>query len=163
LINYLNFAMSCILHLSGVKFDVDAFVLKTRVRPYKVFHKGEVRSKTKSAGPTSARSGLAIEVSKADMDDLNGQITDAIRFLTRNRAKLRPIKTTKSIDYAILDFGINRKIDGDQHLMESHLLPSRLLHLAAEVGLSIQLSFYAANMQEVLEERSPQKKVASRE
>jgi hypothetical protein len=149
--------MSCVLHISGVKFDVDSFVVKSKVRPYKVFYKGEARFKTKPDGAKSARSGLAIELSKADMDDVKGQIKDAIRFLTRSRAKLGFIPKTNGIQHAILDFGIDRKIDRDEHLMESHLLPSKLLQLAGEFGLSIQLSFYAENMQAVLEERSREK------
>jgi len=146
--------MSCILHISGVKFDVDSFVVKSKVRPYKVFYKEEARLKTKPDGAKSTRSGLAIEVSKADMDDVKGQIKDAVRFLTRNRAKLQSIPKTNGIQHAILDFGIDQKIDGDEHLTESHLLPNKLLQLAGEFGLSIQLSFYAENMQTVLEGRS---------
>jgi hypothetical protein len=149
--------MSCVLHISGLKFDVDAFVVKSKLRPYKVFYKGEARVKTKPNGVKSARSGLALEVSKAEMDDVKGQIKDAVRFLTRNQEKLRQIPKTNGIQHAILDFGMDRKIDGDKHMMESHLLPGKLLQLAGEFGLSIQLTFYAENMQTVLEERMREK------
>ena len=146
--------MSCILRITGVKFDVDAFVTKSKVRPYKIFYKGEARIKTKPHGAKSAHSGLAIEVSKAAMDDFKGQIKDAIRFLARNREKLRYISKFKEIQHAVLDFGITRKIDGDVPLIGSHLLPNRLLQLAGEAGVSVELSFYAENMQTVLEQTS---------
>ena len=146
--------MSCILHITGVRFDVDAFVAQSKVRPYKIFYKGEARFKTKPDGAKLEHSGLSIEVSKADMDDAKGQIKDAINFLSRNRKKLDYISKIKGVQHAILDFGIVRKVDGDKHLMESHLLPNRLLQLAGEVGLSIELTFYAENMQTVLEQRS---------
>lgn len=146
--------MSCILHITGVNFDVDAFIAQSKVRPYKIFYKGEARFKTKPDGAKLERSGLSIEVSKADMDDAKGQIKDAINFLSRNRKKLDYISKIKGVQHAILDFGIVQKIDRDKHLMESHLLPNRLLQLAGEVGLSIELTFYAENMQTVLEQRS---------
>src|ERR1700733_2631992 len=106
--------MSCILHITGVKFDVDAFIGKSKLRPYKVFYKGESRFKSKPNGTKLAHSGLAIEVSKADMGDLKTQVKDAIRFLARNREKLRHISKFQGIQYAILDFGIDQKIDGDK-------------------------------------------------
>jgi hypothetical protein len=60
---------------------------------------------------------------------------------------------TKGIELAILDFGIDCQIDGKDHLMQSEVLPSSLLLLAGNLGLSIELSFYSPNMQEVLEKQ----------
>jgi hypothetical protein len=38
--------------------------------------------------------------------------------------------------------------------MVSHFLPPRLIQLAGEAGLSIELPFYAENIQTALEQRS---------
>jgi hypothetical protein len=147
------YTMSCILHLSGVNFGVDTFIAKSKVRPYKVFYRGEPRNKNKPKGAKWTSTGLAIEVSKAEFDDIKGQIKDAIPFLTRNREKLGWIVETKGIRHVVLDFGVDQVIDGDVLLMRTVWLPNKLLRLASEAGLGIELSFYTENMQTVLENR----------
>lgn len=143
--------MSCILRIIGAKFDVDAFIAKSKVRPYKVFYKGEPRLKGKPHGAKQIHSGLAIQVGKSDMANFKGQVQDAVRFLTRNRAKLRYISKKKGIQHAILDFGIDRKVGANRQLIETNFLPNRLLKLAGEIGLGIELTFYAENIQTELE------------
>ena len=149
--------MSCILRIIGAKFDVDTFVAKSKVRPYKVFYKGEPRIKGKPHGAKQMHSGLAIQVGKSDMANFRGQVQDAIRFLTRNREKLRYISQTKGIQHAILDFGIDRKVDSNRHLIETNFLPNRLLQLAGEMGLGIEFTFYAEDMQTQLEPQITEK------
>ena len=146
-----NEIMCCILHISGVNFNVDAFIAKSNVRPYKVFYKGEPRLKTKPYGQKMERSGLSILVSKADFDNMERQVKDATSYLKRNKQKLMHIARTKGIQYATLDFGIDCQINGEKQLVQSEVLPSKLLQLAGNLKLSIELSLYARNMQELME------------
>jgi hypothetical protein len=50
-----------------------------------------------------------------------------------------------------LDFGIDCQIDGEKQLVQSEVLPSKILQLAGNLGLSIELSLYARNMHELME------------
>ena len=145
--------MSCILHLSGKNFDVDAFIAKSKLRPYKVFYKGKPKLKSKPDGRKAEHTGCAILVSDADFDNIEGQIKDAISYLKRNNKKLLVLTKTKGIKFATLDFGIDARIDGKEHLTQSETFPSKLLQLAGNLGLSIEISLYSPNMQEVLEKQ----------
>ncbi len=99
------------------------------------------------------RSLLSIETSKADFDNLNKQIADTIRYLKRNKDKLAYVASTKGIDHAILNFGINLRIDKKKVLYQSDKFPSELLKLAGDLGLDIELSIYPVDMQTILEKQ----------
>jgi hypothetical protein len=94
---------------------------------------------------------LSIDASKADFNDLAKQIKDTIRYLERNKEKLSHIKSTKEIQYAILDFGIDLRIDRKKVLCQSGRFPNKLLKLAGELGVDIELSIYPTDLQYVLE------------
>jgi hypothetical protein len=148
--------MSCILTIRGKKFDVDTFVTKSKLRPYKRSYKGQPRLKTKPNGEKLSFSLLAIETSKAEFDNLNEQIDDTIRYLRRNKDKLALINATKGIDNAVLDFGIDLRIDRKNVLFQSDKFPSKLLKLAGDLGLDIELSIYPVDMQTILEKTQTQ-------
>jgi hypothetical protein len=143
--------MSCILTIRGKSFDVDAFIDKSKLRPYKKSYKGQPRLKTKPNSDKLSYSHLSIETSKADFDNLDKQIADTIRYLKRNKDKLAHINTTKGIDHAVLDFGIDLRIDRKNVLCQSDKFPSKLLKLAGDLGLDIELSIYPVDMQTILE------------
>jgi hypothetical protein len=115
--------MSCILTITGKDLDVDAFIAKSKLRPYRKSYKGEPRLKTKSDGEKLSYSLLAIETSKADFNDLNKQIKDTIRYLERNMRKLAYISITKEVEHAVLDFGIDLRIDRKNVLIQSDKFP----------------------------------------
>ena len=145
--------MSCILTISGRNFDVDAFIDTTKLRPYKKNYKGQPKFKTKPDGEKLIRSSLSIETSKADFDNLKKQIADTIRFLKRNQDKLSHISSTKGIEFAVLDFGIDLRIDRRKVLTQSDTFPSELLKFAGDLGLDIELSIYPVDMQTILEKQ----------
>jgi hypothetical protein len=132
---------------------VDAFIAQSKLRTYKIFYKGQPRLRSKPDGRKSGRTGCTILVSKADFDNLEGQIKDVISYLKRNNKKLLLLTKTKGIELATLDFGIDARTDGKDHLMQSETFPSELLRLAGNLGLSIEISLYSPNMQEVLEKQ----------
>ena len=59
----------------------------------------------------------------------------------------------KEVDLALLDFGINLRIDNEKVHLQSDRFPSELLKLAGEIGLDIELSIYPIDMQDILEKR----------
>ena len=153
--------MSCILTISGRNFDVDVFTDTTKLRPYRKSYKGQPKLKTKPNGGKLTSSSISIEASKADFGNLKKQIADTIRFLKRNESKLAHIVSTKGIDYAILDFGIDLRIDRKRILTQSDTFPSELLKLAGDLGLDIELSIYPVDLQTILEKQHSKTKQKS--
>lgn len=145
--------MSCILTISGRKLDIDAFIDKSKLRPYRKSYKGQPKFKTKPNGEKLSHSSLSIETSKADFNNLDKQIADTVRYLKRNKEKLINIALTKKIDYAGLDFAIDLRIDRKRVLYQSDKFPSNLLKLSGALGLDITLSIYPVDMQSILERR----------
>jgi hypothetical protein len=153
--------MSCILTISGRNFDVDCFVDKSKLRPYRKSYKGQPRLKTKPDGEKLSRSSISIQTSKAGFDNLKKQIADTIRYLKRNKDKLAHIGSTKGIEYAVLDFGIDLRIDRKQVLTQSDTFPNELLKLAGDLGLDIELSIYPVDLQTILEKKHSKTKQKS--
>ena len=150
--------MSCILTIIGQDFDVDTFIEKSKLRPYKKSYKGQPRVKSKPDGIKLSHSLLSIETSKAGFNDLKKQISDTFRFLSFNKDKLTFITSTEGIDHAIIDFGIYLRIDSVSVLTQSDKFPNKLLKLAGELGLDIELSIYPVDMQTILENQNNKKK-----
>jgi hypothetical protein len=150
--------MSCILTIRGKNLDVNAFVDKSKLKPYRKSYKGQPKLKLKPNSEKLSHSSLSIETSKADFDNLKKQIADTIAYLKRNKHKLTHIASTKEIQYAILDFGIDLRIDRKKVYIQSDTFPSTLLKLAGDLGLDITLSLYPVDLQEMLENDSKRKK-----
>ncbi|ULQ55847.1 DUF4279 domain-containing protein [Flavihumibacter rivuli] len=145
--------MSCILWICGKNFDVDRFIEKSKIKPTRKSYKGQAKLKTNSDGEKLTQSLISIQTSKAEFDNLKKQISDTIRYLKRNKKKLAHINSTKGIDCAILDFGIDLKIDRKNILTQSEIFPNELLKLAGELGLDIELSLYPVDLQAILEKK----------
>jgi hypothetical protein len=140
--------MSCILSIVGKELDVDGFIQKSGLEPYKTFYKGEPRLRTKPDGEKRAFSGLSIETSNADFNQLDVQISDTIAFLKANKEKLQHIVTTKEVDHATLDFGIELRIDYDRVVYQFDRFPAELLRLAGGLGIDLEISLYPASSEE---------------
>ena len=71
--------MACILSIRGGNLNVEEFVQKTGLHPYKKFDKGEPRIHTKPEGKKHSSSGLSIEASGAGFNQLDRQIKETTR------------------------------------------------------------------------------------
>jgi len=131
--------MPCILRIVGENFDVDNFIDRSAIKPYKIFYKGEPQYAIKPDGKKIERSGCSIEISKVDFENLDQQIDDALVYLNQNQEKLRWINKNPEIQYAVLDFGLN--YDSDK-FVQSHYLPNEFLKLVSELGVGIEISIY---------------------
>lgn len=143
--------MSCILTINGRNFDVDTFIETSKLKPYRKSYKGQPKFETKPASEKLTHSSISLETSKADFDNLKKQISDTIRFLKINKDKLAYIVSTKGIDKAVLNFGIDLRIDRKKVLIQSDTFPNELLRLAGELGLDIELSLYPVDLEAILE------------
>lgn len=145
--------MSCVLTIAGLNLDIDDFVYKTKLRPHKKSYKGLPRFATQPDGDKLSQSRISIITSRAGFNDLTKQIADTIRYVKRNRSKLSHISSTKGIDYAVLNFGIDLRIDRKNVLTQSDTFPAALLKLAGDLNLDIELSIYPVDLQTILEKR----------
>ena len=68
--------MSCILTIRGQNLDIDAFIAKSKLKPYKLNYKGEPKLRSKPNGDKLSLSLLSIETSSADFKNLKKQIAD---------------------------------------------------------------------------------------
>jgi hypothetical protein len=150
--------MSCILNIGGRNFDIDDFVAKSELRPNRKGYKGQPMFKTKPEGERLAHSSISIEISKAGFDNLKKQIAETIRYLKRHKNKLSHVSATKGIDYAVLDFGVDLRIDRKKVLTQSETFPRELLKLAGDIGIDIELSIYPVDMETILEKRYQRQK-----
>ena len=134
--------MSCILTIRGKNLDVEDFIQKSGLEPYKKFFKGEPRIRTKPAGKKHPFSGLSIQASDAEFNQLDKQIEDTIHFLRSNKEKLQYITSTKEVDFATLDFAIEIRIDMERVVYQFEHFPSELLKLAGSLGIGLDISLY---------------------
>ena len=138
----------------GQNLDVDNFVAKSGLKPYKKNYKGQPKLKTKPTGDKLKYSLIAIETSKAEFNNLKRQIKDTVAYLTKNKTKLKHISLTKEVQHARLDFGIDLMVDKTSNLIQTLQLPKKLLQLVGDIGLDIELSLYPVDLQETLEKLS---------
>jgi hypothetical protein len=131
--------MPCILTITGENFDVDDFISKSNIVPYRKFYKGDPKYKTKPDGAKIERTGCSIDISKVEFENFNQQINDATVYLNQNKQKLQLINITEGIEYAVLDFGITHD---PNNFVQSHYLSNEFLKLVSELGIGIELSVY---------------------
>lgn len=146
--------MSCVLRILGEDFDVDTFVEKTQINGFNKRYKGDLMGR--SANRKAKYSAANITISSADFDDFNLQIEDATRFLIEYKDNLKMIASTKGIEYAIIDFGVDSMID-ENRLTQNFYFPKDLIRLCAELDISIELSIYKEDMQVILDRRFQEK------
>jgi len=146
--------MSCVLRITGADFDVDAFIDKIGMPVYAKTYKGEPIYK--SSSKVATMSSTRIIVSEADFDDPEQQIDEAVKFLVKHKDNLKFIATTKEIEFATIDFGINSNLD-DDHLIQSIYFTQPLIKVCAELKITIELSIYKPDIQVVLEKRRLEK------
>jgi hypothetical protein len=94
----------CVLHVSGDEFRVDAFLADSNLRPYQVYHRGDISRRSRRY----IDSGLSLDVSSAD-GNLDAEITDAISFLSTHEAELQRLHDFPGVTDMRLDFGYYRR------------------------------------------------------
>ncbi len=130
--------MGCVLRAMGRTFDVDAYVRDATLVTDSIYHRGELRLGTPS-GPRHSASGLGIQVSDADFDDLAGQIQSALDFLNEHEEELRRLTGFPGVEEVCLDFGISLR----SAAKESEVFPADLLWRAGALDIDLVVTHYA--------------------
>lgn len=87
-------------------------------------------------------SGANFVASNADFDAFDIQVADATAFLREHSAQLRRLAAFDGVDSATLDFGVSIYEDT---MVRSCALSPELVRLAADLGLGLELTFYACS------------------
>ena len=132
---------NCILCGLGETFSVDEFLRESPFQTTGVWHKGVGRSGSRRPAPK--HSGFTVTVSEAD-DDFSSQVEDAMRFLVDNDTELRRLQNTPGIQNMALDFGISSHLEKPGVAAQCNCFPPRLIRLAADLNMALELSFYPA-------------------
>jgi hypothetical protein len=125
----------CVLRVASDDFNVDDFLKTTSLHPCNVYRKSEPKGQT---GKLSDKTGITIVVSEASGGELALQVEDAIAFLEQNRDEIKRLRSYVASEEIVLDFGIWR----EEVIGQYNYLPPKLLRLAGELEMGIELSIY---------------------
>jgi hypothetical protein len=106
--------MSCVLRMSAIEQS------GLGLRPYRI-----------------DRGTLHFQVSKAEFEDFEGQMADAIAFLRSNHDQLRA-SMASSASTGVLDFAVVWR----DAMFQSNRFTAELVREAGRLGLSLELSHY---------------------
>lgn len=130
--------MSCVLRVFGNEFNVDDYLKESSFLPCKIFRKGEPRS-SKPNAKLLTDSGFNLDVSHADFEFSEQQLSDAIEFLKSNSRELNRLKDFPGIEEICLDFAISVS---DVWFSKSIRLNVQLIEEAAKYRIEIEISLY---------------------
>ena len=106
----------------------------------KAFSPGRFLEKHSLPGAEDRGSFLAVLVSARPGNDFSGQIQEAAAFLASHSSELRELVPSFNAELVSLDFGVWLKDTASQ----SYCFPLSLVSLAGSLGLSLEVSLYAA-------------------
>jgi len=137
--------MSCILRASGKEFDVDLYTKGKDIEFTQIYRKGEPRlPRTKPDGPKNQFSGIGIEVSNAEFNQMKLQFEHAQDFLAKNSALITELASFHGVESVVLDFGVETK----EPFYSSYIFPPQLALQAGKLGISLSISTYPSEENE---------------
>jgi len=113
--------VSCYLRAIGEAFDVRGFLSGSPLRP-------DVHAR-----------GFNLAVGAAGLDDLPGQVREAVAFLDLYEEELRRLSAFEGVDQVFLDFAVRRRDVAAQ----TDVLPAELLWRAGALDIDVTVTHYA--------------------
>ena len=138
--------MACYLTIWG-KFDPDALAVSAGLPVKSTWREGSPARR----GRLHEDSGLSLVASSTDFNDYRRQFAEAEAFLREHREALTRLTTRADTLESVLDFGLLQV----PYPAYFRRLPASLVQVAAELRLSIELSFYAFEGDDVSSRKSP--------
>jgi hypothetical protein len=132
----------CVLHVSGKNLQFSAVKEGTKLKPYREYHVGEPRLRSKPDGPKWETAGFSVGVSDASWSDLSRQTKDACTFLEQHRLDIEHLKSLGFIDDIRLDFPVRLRI-GEKVSAQFDFFPPGLISRAGALGIGLETSIYA--------------------
>lgn len=128
----------CILRVTGSKDKIRKFLAESTLDPVKIYFRGEPGI-VKSRGPNKT-SGFNISLSESTGTSIKRQTNQVIKFIESHRSDFDRLNAFR-FKSSTLDFGLY-DLSTDDYPWPSYRISKKLLILAAEFGLEIELSFY---------------------
>ena len=132
----------CYFQVAGTNFNPDAFLASTTLKAYRTWHVGEQLAEV---GPRSSRthqsSGFRCNVSDAD-GNLDGQVDDAMTFLSAHKADLERLAIDTAVEDRRLDFGFESRLGVDNVAVQGEFLPVDFLRLVGGLSIGVAFSIY---------------------
>ncbi len=122
------------------------FVEKSDVPIYDSHEKGDPCKYKKR--PPQSDYGFKCSVSNKGLKDFDGQISDAITFLSNHIDELKELVSKYVIDDIRLDFPIESRLMKLNLFSQCDFLPPELIKLSGEIGLGIEISQYCSSDEE---------------
>jgi hypothetical protein len=134
--------MATVLRASGSDFDPDRFCAESGFEPCGLYRKGEPRfPASRLDGRCNDASDINVVASEADFHEFPRQVEETSAFLEAHKEELARLRDFPGVEGVVLDFGIARR---DVAVQCNELSP-KLIRLAGELGLGIELSLYPAS------------------
>jgi hypothetical protein len=130
----------CVLHVTSKRSTLSDVLTMTKLPYYASHDKSDPQPYGRNRGKPLGFSGFKVEVSKKFVD-LPGQIKNAVRFLKRYRKDLFQLRGKLRACDMTLDFSNKLRI-GSKIAAQFDRLPPKLIAMAGELGIGIQLSLY---------------------
>jgi hypothetical protein len=140
----------CFLKAFSRTTSFKEFVTRTIMPVYTIHDKGEPRS----TDSTHKLNRVSFDVSRKDWSDFQGQILDAIEFLERYFEELKVFIKQHDTDEILLDFPIYSRLD-ENIANQNDRLPAKLLRLAGNLNIDIEIATYPPNLFEGLRKPEP--------
>lgn len=131
--------MSSILRISGETLNIEALLSQNVLSPYRIWKKGESRIRN---GKIHSDSGACFLASDADFDEFTQQVCEATEYLAVHATAIAKMVSFPGVQHAVLDFGV-AIYEGP--VCQFTYLPPKLIQLAANVGIGVEVSHYVSS------------------
>lgn len=129
--------MGCILSFNGPEADVAQLLALSPVEPVRARRRGEPLS-SRPGSRLAVTSGVTLQISDAEFEELEEQQADAIQFLNEHCQALQAMRRVEGVESACLDFGIAMR----SVIVQSDGFSAELIAAVAKVGCSLVLTQY---------------------
>lgn len=126
------------MRLSGKNFDINRFLTDCPWRVHRIRRRGDLIKPNRPDRGVEGASSCNILVSKKGMDDFEGQMADAIGFITRYGEMMHSLVSQAKLDYLSLDFGVTVS----HSFYHSFEFAHELISLAEPFKLRLMLTLY---------------------
>lgn len=132
--------MTCYFHAFGPRFDVNAYVKRSKLPVGNTYISGERRfpnSKTNKA--RYRNSGFSIRIGSETSWELRAQVRAVLKFLKIHKPELKKLSKCKGVKLLNIDFGVDAK---EEALGQFFPLPPELVALCGALNIGLEISIY---------------------
>lgn len=138
--------MACLLKIIGENLDVNMFLKTLKLQGFQKRYKGEfITTKRKLQYSYVSKCVSHSDLFKQQKDDI-------YRYLCRHKKKIMKARVIQGIQYFTIDFNITSTINNNT-LIQSMYFEREFIDLCSELKITFEITLYAKNMNEILEER----------